>query len=275
MSRHASQGVTVRNFWLWTFREKIVVESEDAPLTNTQTLSLMKENEQTSAEGSGDGGDLDGYKGKNRYASLKSFKEKIVVESEDVPLMNTRSLSTLSLPIFDERNEQSSAEGSGDGGDLEGHKGKSISLKSFKEKIVVESEDVPLKKKQTLSTLSLPIFDEGNEQSSAEGSVDGGDLEGHKGKIGCASLKSFQEKIVVESEDVPLTNTETLSTLDLSLPIFDEGKEQSLAAGSGMLFKSQQELSPSKKPKSKIGKAKRTTSRVERGGTNRSECEVM
>ena len=188
--------------------------------------------------------------------------------------MNTRSLSTLSLPIFDERNEQSSAEGSGDGGDLEGHKGKSISsLKSFKEKIVVESEDVPLKKTQTLSTLSLPIFDEGNEQSSAEGSVDGGDLEEHKGKIGCASLKSFQEKIVVESEDVPLTNTETLSTL--SLPIFVEGKEQSLAAWSGMLFKSQQELSPSKKPKSKIGKAKRTTSRVERGGTNRSECEVM
>ena len=253
-----------------TFREKVVAESEDVPLMNTRTLSLMKENEQTSAEGSGDGGDLEGHKGKNRYASLKIFKEKIVVESEDVPLMNTRSLSTLSLPIFDERNEQSSAEGSGDGGDLEGHKGKSISLKSFQEKIVVESEDVPLK---TLSTLSLPIFYEGNEQSSAEGSVDGGDLEGHKGKIGCVSLKSFQEKIVVASEDVSLTNTETLSTL--SLPIFDEGKEQSLAEGSGMVFKSQQELSPREKPKSKIGKAKRTTSRVERGGTNRSKCEVM
>ena len=176
-----------------TFREKIVAESEDVPLTNTQTLSLMKENEQTSAEGSGDGGDLEGHKGKNRYASLKSFKEKIVVESEDVPLMKTRSLSTLSLPIFDERNEQSSAEGSGDGGDLEGHKGKSILLKSFQEKIVVESEDVPLK---TLSTLSLPIFDEGNEQSSTEGSVDGGDLEGHKRKIGFILPNSFRYTFV-------------------------------------------------------------------------------
>ena len=254
---------------LKSFQEKIVVESEDAPLTNTQTLSLMKENEQSSAEGSGDGSDLEGHRGKNRHASLKSFQEKIVVESEDVPLTNTENLSTLSLPIFDEGKEQSLAEGSVDGSDLEGHKGKigCASLKSFKEKIVVESEDVPLTNTETLSTVSLPIFDEGKEQSLAEGSVDGGDLEGHKGKNRYVSLKSFQEKIVVESEDVPLTNTKTLSTL--SLPIFDEGKEQSSAEGSGM------ELSPSKKPKSKIRKAKRTTSRVEGGGINRSKCEVM
>ena len=264
-----------------TFQEKIVVGSEDVPLMNTRTRSTLslpvfdEGNEQSSAEGSGDGGDLEGHRGKNRYASLKSFREKIVVGSEDVPLMNTRTRSTLSLPVFDEGNEQSSAEGSGNGGDLEGHRGKNryASLKSFQEKIVVGSEDVPLVSTRTRSTLSLPVFDEGNEQSSAEGSGDGGDLEGHRGKNRYASLKSFQEKIVIGSEDVPLTNTRSLSTL--SLPTFDEENEQSSAEGSGMLFKSQQELSPSKKSKSKIRKAKRATSRVEGGGTNRSKCEVM
>ena len=68
-------------------------------------------------------------------------------------------------------------------------------------------------------------------------------------------------------------NTRTLSTL--SLPIVGQLKEQSSAEGSGILFKSQQELSPSEKHKSKIGKAKRRTSRLEGGGANRSESEVM
>ena len=126
---------------------------------------------------------------------------------------------------------------------------------------------------RTRSTLSLPVFDEGNEQSSAEGSGDGGDLEGHRGKNRYASLKSFQEKIVIGSEDVPLTNKRSLSTL--SLPTFDEENEQISAEGSGMLFKSQQELPPRKKSKSKIRKKKRTTSRLEGGGTNRSKCKVM
>ena len=266
---------------LKSFQEKIVVGSEDVPLMNTRTPSTLslpiscKRREQSSTEGSDDGGDFEEDKGNDGYESIKTFQEKIVVESEDVPLMNTRTRSTLSLPVFDEGNEQSSAEGSGDGGDLEGHRGKNryASLKSFQEKIVVGSEDVPLVNTRTRSTLSLPVFDEGNEQSSAEGSGDGGDLEGHRGKNRYASLKSFQEKIVVGSEDVPLTNTRSLSTL--SLPTFDEENEQSSAEGSGMLFKSQQELSPSKKSKSKIRKAKRTTSRVEGGGTNRSKCEVM
>ena len=324
-----------------TIQKKIVVESEDIPLTNTRTLSTLslpvfdEGNEHSSAEGSGNGGDLKGHKGKNTYASLKSVQEKIAVGSEGVSLMNTRTPSTLSLPIVGKRGEQSSTGESRDGGDLEGHKGKNryASLKSFQEKIavgnedvplmrtrppsarslriagkrreqsstegsddggdfeedklndgyesiktlqekiVVESEDIPLTNTRTLSILSLPVFHEGNEQSSAEGSGDGGDLEGHRGQNRYASLKSFQDKIVIGSEDVPLTNTRSLSTL--SLTIFDEGNEQSSVKGSGMLCRSQQELSPSKKSKSKIRKAKRTTSRVEGDGTNRSKCEVM
>ncbi|XP_067020792.1 uncharacterized protein [Acropora muricata] len=249
-----------------TFQKKVVVESGDVPLMNTRTPSTLslpivgKRREQSSTGGSDDGGELEGHKGKNRYASLKSFQEKIVVGSEDVPLMNTRTPSTLSLPISCKRREDKGNDGY-------------ESIKTFQEKIVVESGDVPLMNTRTRSTLSLPVFDEGNEQSSAEGSGDGGDLEGHRGKNRYASLKSFQEKIVVGIEDVPLVNTRTRSTL--SLPTFDEENEQSSAEGSGMLFKSQQELSPSKKSKSKIRKAKRTTSRVEGGGTNRSKCEVM
>ena len=264
-----------------SFQEKIVVESEDVPLMNTRTLStpslpiVDKRREQSSTEGNGDGGDFEEDKGNSGYESVKSFQEKIVVESEDVPLMNTRTLSTLSLPIVGKRREQSSTEGSGDGGDFEEDKGNNgyESVKSFQEKIVVESEDVPLTNARSLSTLSLPIVGKRREQSSTEGSGDGGDSEGDKRNRRYESVKSFQEKIVVESEDVSLMNKLTLSTL--SLPIVGEQKEQSSAGGSGILFKSGQELSSSEKPKSKIGKAKGTTSRLEGGVTNRSKCEVM
>ena len=120
--------------------------------------------------------------------------------------MNTRTPSTLSLPIVGKRGEQSSTEGSGDGGDFEEDKGNDgyESIKSFQEKVVVESEDVPLMNTRTPSTLSLPIVGKRGEQISTGGSGDGGELEGHKGKNRYSSLKSFQEKIVVGSEDLSL-----------------------------------------------------------------------
>ena len=224
---------------LKSFQEKNSVESEGVPLMNTRTPSTLsltivgKRGEQSSTGGSGDGGDLRGHKGKNTYASLKSFQEKNSVESEGVPLMNTRTPSTLSLPIVGKRGEQSSTGGSGDGGDLEGHKGKNryASLKSLQEEIAVGSEDVPLMITRTPSTLSLRIAGKRREQSSTEGSDDGGDFEEDKGNDRYESIKTIQKKIVVESEDIPLTNTRTLSTL--SLPVFDEGNEHSSAEGSG------------------------------------------
>ena len=201
------------------------------------------------------GGDLEEDEGNNRYASLTSFRERIY-----------------NLPIVGKREEQSSTGGNGDGGDFEEDKGNDgyESIKTFQEKIVVGSEDVPLMNTRT-PTLSLPIIGKREEQRSTGGNADGGDFEEDEGNDGYEPIKTFQEKIVVESEDVPLTNTRCLSTL--SLPT--EENEQSSAEGSGMLFKSQQELSPSKKSKSKIRKAKRTTSRVEGGGMNRSKCKVM
>ena len=256
---------------LTSFQESIVFESEDDPFMNQRSPSTLplpivdKRREQSSTEGSGDGGDFEEDKGNDGYESIKTFQEKVVVGSEDVPLMNTRT-PTLSLPIVGKRGEQSSTGGSDDGGDFEEDKENDgyESIETFQVKVV---------NTRSLSTLSVPTFDDENEQSSAEGSGDGGHLEGHRGENRYASLKSFQEKIVIGSEDVPLTNTRSLSTL--SLPTFDEENEQISAEGSGMLFKSQQELPPRKKSKSKIRKKKRTTSRLEGGGTNRSKCKVM